>query len=281
MTDSVDTSTASIARVYDAFLGGKDNFAVDREVHDAIVEIAPEGPALAQDGRRFLSRAVTHLAAEGGIDQFLDVGCGMPTRDNTHEAAQRVNPDAVVVYVDNDPAVAAYGRAFLTTGPNTHLVNQDLRAPDAVFSDPILTGALDFTRPIALMQCGTLHHLDDDDQPDEVMHAYIDVLPAGSFVVFSHFYLPDQSDPGYVLAREIERRFRASSMGTSRFRSTHEITALLAGLELLPSSSQTDAAPIVPVGQWWPSGPPLRPARPMDSLFVGGLGHKPASTSTN
>ena len=122
----IDTSVASIARVHDAMLGGKDNYEVDREIRDRIVECAPEAMATARDGRGFLLRVTRYLAGVVGIDQFLDCGCGLPTAENTHEIAQRVNPDAVVVYVDNDPLVLAHGRALLDADERSHFIAADL-----------------------------------------------------------------------------------------------------------------------------------------------------------
>ncbi|MBQ0926736.1 SAM-dependent methyltransferase [Saccharopolyspora endophytica] len=273
----IDSTRASIARVYDRFLGGKDNFTVDREVYEQIVQIAPEAPALARAGRHFLTRAITYLATEAGIDQFLDLGCGLPTADNTHEVATRANPDAVTVYVDNDPTVAAHGRALLASDPHTYFTVADLRDPSAVLNHHTVAGALDFQRPLALIQAGTLHHLEDHDQPAQIMRTYTAALPPGSYVVLTSFHNPAGDSASAVLADEIERRFRHSSMGTSRFRTLDEIQSFLPGLELLPSSPAPDAPAIVPVEDWWPTGPRLRTPRPIDKLFVAALAYKPGS----
>ncbi|MGI8307169.1 SAM-dependent methyltransferase [Saccharopolyspora hattusasensis] len=272
---TIDTSVASIARVYDCFLGGKDNFEADRVVYRNVRDIAPEAPALAVAGRRFLSRAVTYLADEAGIDQFLDLGCGLPTADNTHQIAQRCNRQARVVYVDNDPSVAAHARVMLTDDPDVDFAVADLRDPAAVLNHPTVQAALDFTRPIALLQAGTLHHLDDDEQPAEIMRTYIDALTAGSYVVLSHFHNPGDGSDHAELAREIEHRLRSSSMQTSRFRSLDDIRTFLAGLVLVPSSPLPGAPGIVPVREWWPPGPCLRQPRPTDELLVGALARKP------
>lgn len=271
----IDSTRASIARVYDRFIGGKDNFAVDREVYEQIVQIAPEAPDLALAGRHFLGRAITYLARDAGIDQFLDLGCGLPTSDNTHEVATRANPDAVTVYVDNDPTVAAHGRALLAGDPQTYFTVADLRDPVAVLNHHTVAGMLDFERPLALIQAGTLHHLEDTDEPAEIMRAYTAALPPGSYVVLTTFHNPADDSASARLASEIERRFRSSSMGTSRFRTLDEIQAFLPGLELLTSSPAPDAASIVPVQDWWPSGPRQRPPRPIDRLFVAALAYKP------
>lgn len=275
----IDSTRASIARVYDRFLGGKDNFTVDREVYEQIVQIAPEAPALARAGRHFLTRAITYLATEAGIDQFLDLGCGLPTSDNTHEVATRVHPDAVTVYVDNDPTVAAHGRALLASDPHTHFAVADLRDPTAVLNHYTVAEMLDLQRPIALIQAGTLHHLEDHEEPGEIMRAYTAALSPGSYVVFTSFHNPADDSASAALACEMERRFRSSSMGTSRFRTLDEIRAFLHGLELLPANPEPDAASIVPVQDWWPSGPRVRTSKPIERVFVAALGYKPGPPS--
>lgn len=273
---TVDKPT--IARVYDCFLGGKDNFAVDHQVYKAIAQIAPEAPELAREGRRFLGRGITHLAASG-IDQFLDLGCGFPTSDNIHDIVGRVNRGAVTVYVDNDPTVAAHARALLAGDPNAYFALGDLRDPTSVLEHYTVAGVLDFSRPIALVQAATLHHLDDSEAPEAIQRAYTDALPPGSMVLLTHFHNPADASPAAILANEVERRFR-STLGTGRFRTLSEIEVLLEGLTLLPSSPLPDAPSIVPVREWWPCGPPLphTAAAPMDKLFVGALGAKPGAT---
>lgn len=164
----VDFSRASIARVYDAFLDGKDNYEVDRAVLADVLRIAPNAKAMAKASRRFLIRAVRYIA-EAGVDQFLDCGSGLPTVENTHQVAQKVNPEAVVVYVDNDPTVSAFGRALLAENEHTHFVEADLREPGRILSSPTIRDNLDFSRPIALMQVATLHHVDDDADPVVIM----------------------------------------------------------------------------------------------------------------
>jgi hypothetical protein len=264
----IDTSKASIARVYDAFLGGKDNYEVDREVVRAILEISPDSPAVAREFRDALVRMVRFLVASAGIDQFLDCGSGLPTAENTHQVAQRINSEATVVYFDNDPIVAAHGRALLEDNDRTHFGVADLRQPEEVLRHPAVTRHLDFARPLALMQCGTMHHLEDSERPDQIMARYIEALPSGSYVAISHFYDPADGSPISELAREAERRFQASSMGTGRYRTMTEIAAYLDGLELVEPG-------LVPNFVWWPDGPWISPIPDLARCTLVGLARKP------
>lgn len=264
----IDTTKASIARVYDAFLGGKDNYEVDREVYRMVLKIAPESPELARDFRTWLIRAVRFLAGAAGIDQFLDCGSGLPTAENVHQIAQRINPDCKVVYVDNDPIVAAHGRVLLEENDRTHFVVADLRYPKVLLDHPVVKKHLDFDRPLALMQCATLHHLEDSDNPREIMQTYIDALPSGSYVGITHFYDSADGSKYSELARGIETTFRTSSMGTGRFRTREEIMSYFDGLELLEPG-------LVLLADWWPEGPRIKPLPDSGHIALGGLARKP------
>ena len=264
-----DTSKASIARVYDMFLGGKDNFAVDREVYAAIQAVSPHGDDVAKSIRRWLIRVVRHLAGfEVGVDQFLDIGSGLPTVDNTHEVAQRHNPDATVVYVDNDATVAAYGRALMEENDRTHFATSDLRDPAALLATPQVA-KLDFEQPVVLIQCATLHHVDDDADPAGFMQRYVDALPPGSYLAISHWWDPgDELPDGHRMARELEQRWRESSMATGRYRTREEITELFGGLELVEPG-------LVELHDWWPDGPRMREPSLVERLILGGVAYKP------
>lgn len=263
----VDFSRASIARVYDAFLDGKDNYEVDRAVLAEVLKIAPNAKAMAKASRRFLTRAVRYIA-EAGVDQFLDCGSGLPTVQNTHQIAQKVNPEAVVVYVDNDPVVSAFGRALLTENERTRFLEADLREPGQILSSPTVTDNLDFSRPIALMQVATFHHVDDDADPAGIMAEYVSALASGSYVVLSHFYDNEDGGEGTRLAHEIESRFRNSSMGTGRYRTRGEIEALLRGLEMVEPG-------LVEPDQWRPDGPTLVNPSLVERLILSGVARKP------
>jgi hypothetical protein len=265
----IDTTTASVARVYDALLGGKDNYEVDRIVYRAVVEADPLAPGAAKAIRKWLGRCVRWLADEAEMDQFLDCGSGLPTVENTHEAAQRANPEARVVYIDNDPTVIAHGRALLEDNDFTHFADADLTKPGELLRHPVVTKYLDLDRPYVLMQCNTLHHLMDDVNPGEIMASYIRALPSGSYVALCHFYDPGDEDPELsAFAKDMERRLSESSMGSGRFRSREEITSFLDGLELVEPG-------LVKLHEWYPNGPRLKAPSPMEHSFLAGVARKP------
>lgn len=271
----VDTSTPSIARVYDSFFeAGKDNFEVDRALRDQILRVAPEAPQIALELRGWLVRVVHYLAESVGIDQFLDVGSGLPTQENTHEVAQRANPEATVVYVDNDPAVAAYGRALLEENDRTAFVTADLTRPSEVLDHVAVRDRLDWTRPIALLQCATLHHVSDRLDPAALMARYVEALPAGSHVGVTHWWDPDDDGEGTALARGFEEIYQGSEMvSAARYRTWAEIERLLPGVDLLPPSEGAEPA-LAPLHEWWPAGPRLDGPPLAARLVLGGVGRK-------
>ncbi|MGH8966111.1 MAG: SAM-dependent methyltransferase [Actinomycetes bacterium] len=264
---TIDTSVASVARVYDCFLGGKDNYAVDREVYQQVVQNAPEAVEIGRINRHWLIRAVRFLTRSAGITQFVDVGAGLPAAENTHQAAQRMNPDTRVVYVDNDPVVAVHGRALLEEDERTHLVMADLTNPDEVLDDPTVQRYIDFDRPFALMQCATIHHVPDSKRPQEIMKRYIDRMPSGSYLVLSHFMDPEDDGKGTELARFIEGVFSKSSMGSGFFRTRDEIATFFGDLELVEPG-------LVRLCDWWPDGPNLNPSETVDEVLLGGVARK-------
>lgn len=265
----IDLENASVARVYDALLGGKDNFASDREVYRSIVAADPLAPHAAQEVRRCLGRVVDWLVRQAGVDQFLDLGSGLPTAENTHEIAQRINPDAEVVYVDNDPSVIAHGRALMQDNESTWFTAGDLADPDAILDCPVVSGKLDLQRPYVLVQFGTLHHLDDSSDPRGVMQKYVERLPSGAYVALCHFFdageeAPDQS----AFARQMQQRLLGSSMGSGWFRTRAEILSFLEGMELVEPG-------LVKVHEWWPIGPRLTELSWMDHSVVVAVARKP------
>jgi S-adenosyl methyltransferase len=183
----IDATRPQSARVYDFLLGGKDNFGPDRAVGQALINEVPTLPAMVRAQRAFLARAVGFLAGEAGINQFLDIGTGIPTANNVHEVAGSIIPDARVLYVDNDPIVLAHARAWMTTNPvgKTAFILADLRDPQSILANPALTDTLDPTQPVALMLVGILHHLRDADDPFGVVSTLVDWLPAGSYVTIA------------------------------------------------------------------------------------------------
>src|SRR6201996_1517920 len=183
----IDTSRPHPARPYDYFLGGKNNFAADREVADKVLAGWPAIRVGVRENRKFLARVVRYLAGDAGIRQFLDIGTGLPTADNVHEVAQSVAPSARVVYADNDPLVLAHARALLTSSPEgrTAYIHADLRDPASILSDPAVQQVLDLGRPVALMLVAVLHFVPDEFEPARVLRTLTDALPSGSYVVAS------------------------------------------------------------------------------------------------
>ncbi|MER7014086.1 SAM-dependent methyltransferase [Saccharopolyspora sp. NPDC000359] len=268
VSGGIDPERPSSARLYDAVLGGKDNYASDRAVVDDLLAVAPGLGELARDNRAFLVRAVRYLAGTVGIDQFLDCGSGLPTAENLHQIAQRANSDATVVYVDNDPLVAAHGRALLTENENVRFAVGDLTDPAGLLADPVVARGLDWSRPIALLQLSTLHHVPDEVGVPELVARYLDALPPGSFLVLSHLFQPGAEDPeAGALAARLEATFLRSALGSGRFRTRAEITACFAGAEVLEPG-------LVVLADWWPDGPRAAPLEPVRRLLLGGVARK-------
>ncbi|MDF5753265.1 SAM-dependent methyltransferase [Spongiactinospora sp. TRM90649] len=224
----VDPSVPSVARMYDYYLGGKDNFASDRDAAAKIVEMMPNVRDVARENRAFLDRAVTLLAQEG-IDQFLDIGAGLPTQRNVHQVAQDVIPGARVVYVDNDPIVLAHARALLVENEGVVAVAADMRSPWALLDHPDVRRHLDLSRPVGLLMLGVLHFVIDDEMATGIVRTLRDALVPGSYLAVSHAYLPE-------LTEEQERRrakiySRTNSSATSR--SAEQIGVFFEGFDLL------------------------------------------------
>ena len=198
----IDTSVAHIARVYDYWLGGKDHFAADREVGDEVLEIHPETALSVRANRAFLARAVGYLTAQG-IRQFLDIGTGLPTVDNTHEVAQAAAPASRVVYVDNDPIVLSHARALLTSGPEgaTAYLDADVRDVDTVLARA--RELLDFGQPIGVLLIALLHMLSDEDDPWGLVARYMAAVPPGSYLVLSHLASDVQAETMAAMRRRI------------------------------------------------------------------------------
>jgi hypothetical protein len=265
----VDTTTPSPARAYDAWLGGKNNYEIDRATLSAVEAVMPSARHIAIENRNWLIRAVRYLAKHAKINQFLDCGSGLPTQENVHQVAQRHNPDAVVVYVDHDPIVQAHGRALLEDNDQTHFANADLSKPDELLANDLVARYLDFDQPIGLIQCATIHHVPDEANPYAAMQGYINALPSGSYVALSHFYNPgDESDYYAHLARESERKFREAGLKTGWWRTREVVLSYFEGLEILEPG-------LVPLIDWWPEGPMLREVHDADYLIWGAVGRKP------
>lgn len=184
-TTQINTGVPNPARIYDYFLGGKDNFPADREVADQVLAIAPVAREVVEDNRAFLRRAVRFLAHEAGIRQFVDLGSGLPTQGNVHEIAQAIALDARVVYVDNDAMVVTHSRALLA-GDNTVAIQADLREPEVILGHPEVRELINFDQPIALLLMAILHFIPDDEDPLGIVARFRDALPTGSYLAISH-----------------------------------------------------------------------------------------------
>ncbi|HTX81671.1 MAG TPA: SAM-dependent methyltransferase [Streptosporangiaceae bacterium] len=224
-----DTSVAHVARVYNYWLGGRDNFAADRAAAEQAMSAFPDIVLSARANRAFLRRTITYLAHEAGIRQFLDIGTGIPSANNTHEVAQRVAPDSRIVYVDNDPVVLAHARALLTSSPGgaTDYIDADLRQ-----ADQILAGAgstLDFRQPVAVMLMAILQHLSDDDDPYAVVGKLMAAVPPGSYLVLSH---PAKDIHAAEMAA-MAARLNQMMAEKVTFRGEAEVAKFFSGLELV------------------------------------------------
>ena len=224
-----DTSVAHVARVYNYWLGGKDNFAADRAAAQQAMAAFPDIVHSARANRAFLRRAVTYLADTAGIRQFLDIGTGIPSANNTHEVAQSVAPDCRIVYVDNDPVVLAHARALLTSTPEggTDYIDADLRNADQILAKAGET--LDFSQPVAIMLMAILQHLSDENHPYEVVSRLMAAVPSGSYLALSH---PARDIHAAEMA-EMANRLNQMMAEKVTFRSQAEVAPFFAGLELV------------------------------------------------
>ncbi|HEY6498139.1 MAG TPA: SAM-dependent methyltransferase [Streptosporangiaceae bacterium] len=260
----IDVTKPHPARMYDYFLGGKDNFAADRAIATQVLDSWGSVRTAVRENRAFLGRAVKYLAGEAGISQFLDLGTGLPSANNVHEVAQAINPEARVVYADNDPIVLAHARALLASGPRgvTAYLDADVRNPDTILANPIVRDTLDFGMPIALMLVAVLHFLPDEDDPRQIVQTLVDALPPGSYLVASHA-TAEHNPEGLSGAG------RAYSQGGMRgaIRNSDEFGELaFDGLELVDPG-------VVLVSEWRPEEP-IRPM-PSEVNTYGGVARKP------
>jgi SAM-dependent methyltransferase len=238
-----DPNTPSVARTYDYLLGGKDNYPVDREVGEIFVKKFPGAVRIALDNRACLVRAVTLIAGELGIGQFIDLGSGLPTADNVHQVAQRINPAARVAYVDNDPIVLAHGRAMLEENENTKVVEADIRHPARILADPELLGLIDLDRPVAVIASAILHHLLDSDDPLGVIRAFTAATPPGSCLFVSHFRTLADPDSAALEAVMLK------AFGRGVWRTDEQIAEYFGGMRLVEPG-------IVACARWRPDTEP-------------------------
>ena len=259
----IDTSVPHVARVYDYWLGGKNNYAVDREAGDEAIRAYPDMRSSVRANRAFLKRSVQYLAEEAGIRQFLDVGTGLPSAGNTHEVAQAAAPESRVVYVDNDPIVLAHARALLTSDPRGATAYLDADARD---TGRILNGAaelLDFSQPVAVMLIAVLQLVTDDDDPYQIVAELTAAIPSGSFLAITHV----AGDMGRMTPGALEAARRLSELLPQRVnpRSHAQVTMFFDGLELVEPG-------VVPIQQWRPASDDEAAAR---AALWGGVARKP------
>ncbi|MFV2176960.1 SAM-dependent methyltransferase [Actinomadura sp. LOL_016] len=257
----IDTTVPHSARIWNYLLGGKDNYPVDRQAGDRVIQTFPGMADMTRHSRYMLTRVVRYLAGEAGIRQFLDIGTGLPTMDNTHEVAQRLAPESRIVYVDNDPLVLLHAKALLTSAPGgaTAYIEADVREPDAILAEAAET--LDFSRPVGLMLMGILGLVSDDDEARSIVRRLMAPLPSGSYLAV---YDGTDTVQSYV---EAIRHHNANS-GAKPYtpRSHEQIARYFDGLELLDPG-------VVTVTHWRPEPNPW--GTPPDVACAGGVARKP------
>jgi O-methyltransferase involved in polyketide biosynthesis len=256
----IDTSVPHSARIWTYWLGGTDHYAVDREAGERVRETFPGIVDLARIGRYFLGRVVRYLAGEAGVRQFLDIGSGLPTVDNTHEVAQRIAPEARIVYVDNDPLVFSHAQALLTSAPPgaTDYIPADVRDPDTILARAAKT--LDLSRPVGLILMGVLAHVPDYDEARAIVRRLLAALPPGSYLAVRD---GTDTDPDYS---EAVRGYNATGAVPYHLRPPEQIAGFLDGLDLIEPG-------VVPCPLWRPDAPPL--ASEQRVALLGGVGRKP------
>lgn len=258
----IDSARPNAARMYDYFLGGKDNYAIDRAAGDKVLAVLPEARTASWENRGFLQRAVRFLAMRG-VRQFIDIGTGLPTRGHVHEVAQDEAPSSRVVYVDNDPVVLAHARALLQKpgGPNVSVVEGDLREPEKIFADPAVRAQIDFDRPVAVLVVAVLHFVSDAEDPHGVVDRIRAGLAPGSYLVLSHGTA--ESRPELVSpVTDVYQHVNSSIFARSRA----EIAGMLDGFELVE--------PGLTYVRQWRAGSGVSDLDPEGSLSLAAVGRK-------
>jgi hypothetical protein len=255
-----DTSVAHIARVYDYWLGGKDNYAADRAAGDEALEAYPNLVFSVRANRAFLARAVRYLARDAGIRQFLDIGTGIPTANNTHEVAQSVAPECRVVYVDNDPIVLSHARALMASSPfgACDYMDADLRDTQTILEGAART--LDFSRPVAVILIAVLHLIGEEDDPRGIVASLLSAVPPGSYLALSHVASDIEPEKMAEMGKRLNRLL--SQKGT--YRSYADVERLFEGLEMVEPG-------VVPIPQWRPD---TETEAQTPAAMWGGVGRK-------
>jgi hypothetical protein len=253
-----DLAMPSAARIYDYLLEGKDHFAVDREAAQRLVAAFPEARKLARANRRFLTRAVWYLA-EHGLSQYIDLGSGLPTSPNVHEVARQVRPGARVAYVDNDPVVAAHGRAMCNAADGVAFVEHDIRDPQGILTDPGLAGLIDFSAPVAVLGVSLLHFIPDQDKPREIITAFRWRMAPGSYLALSHAASDGSDERALADSAGIYEELAVSAVP----RTAADILGFFTGLDLIEPG-------LLDVTQWRAD----MPEKPTKIRFLAGVGRK-------
>jgi hypothetical protein len=257
-----DASRPHVSRVYDYLLGGKDNYAADRAVADQMIAALPALQVGVRAQREVLGRVVRYLVGEAGVRQLLDIGSGLPTAENVHEIAQRIEPATRVVYVDNDPVVLSHARALLADDEATFVADGDLRDPAGILAAPAVRDQLDWDQPVGLLMCGILHYILDEEDPAALTAVLYRALPPGSYVFIHH--LLDTGDPATATLQEQMR----AGLGRAQFRTMTQIRELFDGLELVDPG-------VVPVPDWRPGpGSPAMSDHPVLQMAAAGVARK-------
>ena len=252
--------TPNVGRIYDALLGGKDNYAEDRQAASQLLAVVPDARAAAWANRRFVGRAVRFLAQDAGIGQFIDIGAGLPAPGNVHQVAREQGPLARVAYVDNDPVVVSHARALLCAAPGICAVEGDLRDPPGIVGHPDLAAVIDLGEPVAIVLGAVLHHIPDEDSPHKLVDLLMAAVAPGSYLVISHATDQDIGADAAGQVRELYVRASAPAV----FRSRAEVAGFFEGLELVPPGIGSVAD--------WHAGP--GPAESGRTIVVGGVGRK-------
>jgi SAM-dependent methyltransferase len=262
---AIDTSKPHSARMYDYYLGGKDNFAADRETAERALRSWPAVRTAVRENRAFLGRAVRYLVGEAGIRQFLDIGTGLPSANNVHEVAQAIAPECRVVYVDNDPIVLTHARSLLFSSPagRTAFLDADLRDPAAILASPEISATLDLGQPVALMLVAILHFVTDEDTPAALVASLLGALPPGSYLVASH--VTPEHDPEGVAG--LERAYWQGGVPAQARTSDDFAELAFHGLEMIDPG-------LVLVSEWRPEETGPRPLA-SEVNWYGGVARKP------
>jgi hypothetical protein len=255
----IDTTVPHPARRYNYWLGGKDNFAADRESGDQLEALFPKVRLGALANRAYLQRATRYLAAEAGVRQFLDIGTGLPTADNTHEVAQSVAPESRVVYVDNDPMVMVHARALLTSTPEgrTAYIEADLNDPGAILANRAVAETLDLSQPVGLMLIAVLHFIRGHGAARPIVRRLVDALPSGSYLCATHA----TSDFGTPEQQRLYQQLLDEGKSDVWTRTRDEFAALFDGLDLIEPG-------IVPASEWRPEPGATIPERSDINVWV-------------